>query len=123
MFNKRFLFVSVVAGVLSLSSVSVNATPEDVTLQVGYDDPGNGQDNPQRSPIIIPEVTLDGFTLNFITPCDGYTLRIVNEDGGVEFSTIVPVNAVELVLPSFLEGDYELQLVCGSYYFYGYISL
>jgi hypothetical protein len=33
MFNKKFLFVGIVAGVLTLSSVSVNATPEDVTLQ------------------------------------------------------------------------------------------
>ena len=76
-----------------------------------------------RTPIPIPEVSIDGYTLLFSTPCDGCLLRIVNEDGGVEYSTIIPMGATTLVLPSYLSGDYELQIISGSYIFYGDITL
>ena len=39
----------------------------------------NGYPTP-RFPILIPEVTMDGHTLHFITPCTGLTLQLVQDD-------------------------------------------
>lgn len=40
--KKRFLIISCLAAVLSLTSVNVYADPEGIDLQVGYDDPNWG---------------------------------------------------------------------------------
>lgn len=102
-------------------SVSMQAEPLD--LSVGYVDPNNGENETHRSPLFIPEVDIDGYTLSFITPCDGCTLQLVDEDGIVLFTTVIPNGTTNLVLPSLLSGEYEIQIVQGDFYFYGYIIL
>lgn len=118
--RKTIILLAVVA-MLSFFNARVNADPVEVQLEVGYIDPTYDQEVPHRNP--VPEVSIDGYTLIFSTPCDGCLLRIVNEDGGVEYSTIIPTGATTLVLPSYLSGDYELQIISGSYIFYGDITL
>lgn len=121
--RKALIVLSLVVAMLSLSNVRVSATPVQVPLQVGYIDPSYEQDEPQRGPILVPEVSIDGYALLFGTNCDGCTLRIVNEDGDVEFSTIIPTGASILYLPSTLSGDYEIQFIQGQWCFYGWIEL
>ena len=48
-------------------------------------------------------------------------LRIVNEDNGVEFTTII--SGSTLILPSYLNGNYQLQIISENYVFYGDITL
>ena len=120
--SKNFYFCFLVA-VLALSSVRVSALPAEVILSVDIIDPTDETNNPHRNPIPVPEVSIEDYTLFFDTPCDGCLLRIVNEDDDVEYSTIIPIGTTSLVLPTYLSGNYELQIISGEYIFYGDITL
>ena len=108
---------------LSLPSVNTYAFPFGIDLHVGYIDPDLGNDGNNKSPVPVPEISIDGYTIVFFTPCDGFTLRLLDENDNVVYSTIIPTGATSLVLPSSLSGDYEIQIVQGNLYFYGYINL
>lgn len=60
--KNSFLFLLMTA-MLSMTSVSMMANGEDVQLTVGIIDPEEEQNNPQRTPILLPNVELDGHTL------------------------------------------------------------
>ena len=119
MTKKRFILVSLMMAMLPLSNMHVIAVP--VTLTVGYQDPTIGQTNPNKSPILVPEVSIDDYTLTFDDSCLGCELRLLDEDGVLVYSTTITSNT--LVLPSYLFGEYELQIFSGIYCFYGYIEL
>lgn len=123
MTKKRFVFISLLTAMLSLTSVNVYADPTDIELQVGYEDPDDGDLGQQRGPVLIPDLSLDGYSLIFNTPCDGYTLRLLDENGSVVYSTVIPTGTTSLVLPSYLSGEYEIQIIQGNICFYGYITL
>ena len=106
---------------LPLSNLHVMA--QSIDFGVGYEDPHNPFGDDPRSPILIPEVDIDGYTLIFYTPCDGCVLRLINENDVVVYSTVIPTGANSLVLPSYLSGNYEIQIVRGIFYFGGYINL
>ena len=108
---------------LSLTSVSVHADPIEIPLQVSYEDPNDGDLGQHKGSIPIPSISLDDYSLIFNTHCDGYTLRILDEDGVVVYSTVIPTGATSLVLPSYLSGEYEIQIIQGNLCFYGYIIL
>ena len=117
----KLLFMILIMVMLPLSNARVSAEPEDVPLE--YEDPYENQENPQRNPVLVPEVSIEEYTLYFNTPCDGYVLRLVDEFDNVVYSTVIPVGATSLVLPSYLSGTYELQIIAGIYCFYGDITL
>lgn len=94
-----------------------------VPLQVSITDPTQGHKPPQRGPVVTPSINLEGYTLFFETPCDGSILRLLDENRDVVYSTVIPDSAVSLVLPSYLSGMYEIQIIQGDVYFWGYISL
>ena len=75
-----------------------------------------------KSPVEIPSVWLDGHTLTFDACHDGYTLNIVSGDV-VVYTVYVPANTTEVVLPAYLSGTFELQLIQGNLCFYGEIDL
>jgi hypothetical protein len=52
-----------------------------------------------------------------------YILYIKDEDGDVVFTTTVYSAQTQVVLPSTLSGDYEVELVMGNWLFTGYITL
>lgn len=122
MTKKRLLSVLLlVMAMMPFTSVSVYADPESIDLE--YDDPENGGLGGQKTPIPIPEISLENYTLYFYTPCDGCTLRLLDENENVVFSTVIPTNTASLVLPSTLSGEYEIQIIQGNICFYGYINL
>ena len=41
----------------------------------------------------------------------------------VVYSTVIPTNTTNLVIPSTLSGEYEIQIIQGNICFYGYIEL
>ena len=124
MAKKRILFMTLMMAMLPLSSVRVSAASTPIPLTSGYEDPnGVGGIGAHRSPIAIPEIEIDGYTLLFMTPCDGCGLCLLDETETVVYTTIVPKNATSLVLPSYLSGEYEIQIVQGNIYFWGYINL
>lgn len=119
--KKRLIILLLTLALLPLSSVSVMARV--INLNVGYVDPQNPQDDDKRTLTLVPKVDLEGYTLTFYTPCDGCVLRIVDENDVVVYSTIITTGTTSLELPSSLSGDYEIQIIQGNTYFYGYISL
>lgn len=96
---------------------------QQVYLSVRYYDPTVTQQGHPKSPIQVPEIGIDGDTIYFVSSCDGCTLRVVNEDGEVEYAVTIPVDCDSLELPSTLEGEYEIQILRGNYCFYGMIEL
>ncbi len=121
--KKQFLIISLLTVMLSLTSVSVYADPIDIPLQVGYEDPINGDDGQHKGSVLIPSVSLDDYSLIFNTPCDGYTLRLLDENGVVVYSVVIPTGTTSIVLPSCLSGDYKIELQMGYWKFTGYIML
>ena len=119
--RKTLFLLTLIVTLLSLTNVHVSAEPVLVNLEVGFIDPTNDQDEPQRNPIIVPSIEIEDNILTFITPCDYMALRLVNEENEVEYSTYILGST--LVLPSYLNGEYQLQIISGNYIFYGYITL
>ena len=129
--NRHLLFTMLVAMGISLLGGRMSAYnpatppmfPSIIELEVRIEDPRYEQENPHRNPVQIPDVSIFGHTLTFDTSCDGNILRLANEDGDIEYSTVIPSNTVTLELPSYLEGEYEIQIIRDNLCFYGYITL
>ena len=67
-----------------------------------------------RSLVFIPEVYLNAHTLTFVTPCTSGVVEILQQ-GTVLYTETV--TAQTMLLPSALQGTYELQLTwCGVNY-------
>lgn len=92
-------------------------------LNVSFIDPTEEQGDPQKDSSMPPSVYLIDNELYFDTPCDGCTLNIVDENDVVVYTLVIPAGTTSLVLPSTLLGEYELQIICGYYLFYGKIDL
>lgn len=76
-----------------------------------------------KSPMQAPTVYIEDYTLSFVVGHPDYLLNIKDEDGNVVFSTVVWSAQTEVVLPSTLSGDYEIELVMGNWLFSGWINL
>ena len=119
--KKRLVILLLTLALLPLSNLYVMAQPID--FGVGYVDPADPMDDYPRSPILVPRVDIDGYTLTFYTPCDGCVLRLVDENDNMVYSTVIPIGTTNLILPSYLSGNYEIQILRGVLCFYGYINL
>lgn len=96
---------------------------EVVSFTVHYEDNkpiGHGN---TRSPIEVPLVYIEDNILAFEAYHLDYVLNIKDENGDVVYSTTVFSAQTQVVLPSTLSGDYEIQLVMGNWLFTGWISL
>lgn len=77
----------------------------------------SGIPNPKT---LIPEVTLQGNTLRFITSCNGCTFRLV-QDNNTCYEMEIMGNT--LTIPTAFTGTYELQIVSGEYIFWCEVEL
>ena len=121
--KKFFLFILLAFMAPSVQVSADNGTEESIDLQVYIYNPTGNLEGPHKGPVQIPEVSLDDHTLYFFTPCDGYTLNIVDENDVVVYAIVIPAGTTSLVLPATLSGEYELQLISGNYCFWGMITL
>ena len=113
--------VSVLALFIMLLSTSlVYAAPFPVSLEVAYNDPTTNQGQPQRGPMLAPEVSIEDYTLSFDHSCLGCTLRLVDANDDVAYTTVISGDT--LVLPSTLSGEYELQILFDDCYFFGFVG-
>lgn len=76
-----------------------------------------------KSPMQAPMVYIEDYTLSFVVGHPDYLLNIKDEDGNVVFSTVVWSAQTEVVLPSILSGDYEIEIVMGNWLFTGWITI
>ena len=84
--NKKLFSAVLMMISLPFCGLQVSAAPVPVGLEVGYDDPKNNAGNPQRGPVLVPEVGIEDYALAFSTSCYGYTLELLDEDGDVAVS-------------------------------------
>ena len=123
--KKTFLFTFLMTALLSLTAIRVYSTPVEIDFQINFEDPKEDQDNPQRGPVLVPNVSLDGHTLYLYNVGYDLTLVLLDEDGEVAYTVYVPAGTSAMMLPATLCGDYEIQLYPdgSSYYFYGWVEL
>lgn len=130
--KKKILMIAAILCMAFSAPVSafVDGEPEQIDLQVSTmnTDPtipnGGIHKAPPRVPSVqVPVVFLDGNTLYFDTSCSGYTLQLVDEDGEIVYTVVLPNGTTEWELPEFASGEYKLQILRGKYCFWGWIEL
>ena len=94
-----------------------------IPFTVGYDDEQPIGDGNPKTPITAPKVYIDDYTLLFEANHPEYVLYIKDEDDNVVYSTTVYSTQTQVVLPSTLSGDYQIELVMGYWHFTGWINL
>ena len=119
--KKQFFILSVaVAAMLPISQAS--ADPIELLLKVWYEDPSE-DDNPfHRSPVLIPSLYIDGYTLTAGDYTLGSTIQLLDEDDNVVFSTYVAIEG-DIQLPATLSGTYTIEVIRGDITFVGEIEL
>ena len=83
---------------------------------------GGGHTGP-KSPVQMPTVVQDGYSLYIISGCTGATLILRDEYETEVYSTLITDETDEITLPSTLSGTYEIRLIRGSLTFVGEIEL
>ena len=106
-----------------LCVTTLSAQKDSIPLNAGYFDPYEGLGGHPRGPVDPPTVYLENYTLTFAANHPEYVLYIKDENETVVYSTVVTSAATEVVLPSTLSGNYEINLVMNEWYFWGHIEL
>ena len=129
---KRKLFALLALVMLGSFVMTANAQSQPIEFTVGITGPGGGvldpypggNPTPKLEPV-CPEVMQNGYILSFSYGHADYTLYLEDEDGMTVYCVLVPSTAVNVILPSYLEGEFELRLYPNgcNYYFYGDITL
>ena len=107
---------------LALSaSMVINADPIIVPVNPIVN-PSDGDGENPRSPILVPVLYIDGYTLTAGTGTLGSTIQLLDEDDNVVFSTFVYVEG-DIQLPTTLSGTYTIQVLRDGITFEGEIEL
>ena len=121
--KKRFFFIMgiMIALMPMFMQANVMNDPKPVPLRQERIKPSE-PDNP-KSPALTPTVYINENTVSFGSELEGFTLKILDEDGVVVYSTVIAAGVSQVVLPSTLSGEYEIRFVTDDYYYYGFITL
>ena len=117
--KKALLFITL-ALVMNVSVLAKEQVPLTVSYNEDEQPLGHGYG---KTPMRPPLVYIEDYTLTFAVGHPDYTLIIKDEDGYVIYTTTVFSTDTELILPSTLSGDYEVNLVMGNWLFTGWINL
>ena len=116
------LAVLLAASATSYSQLPPEPNPggDPLSLTPGPDDDHEsiGDEPRPKSPILVPEVYLNGNVLTFDEALEGTTVQLLDEDDTIVFSDFIEENQTSVVFPTTLTGTYELQIVMGSITFY-----
>lgn len=77
---KKILFSLCLCVVAAIGTAKVQKLCGLIYLTVEIIDPTEETEPIEKEPILVPSVSLEGYTLLFMTPCDGSTL-LVNRNG------------------------------------------
>lgn len=117
---KKVLLFITLALVMNVSVLAKEQVPLTVSYNEDEQPLGHGYG---RTPMCPPLVYIEDYTLTFAVGHPDYTLIIKDEDGTVVYTTNVFSTDIEVILPSTLSGDYEVNLVMGNWLFTGLIEL
>ena len=123
---KKLFSIVALMFTMSLATVYLTAAgteEQPVPLAVKQTKPTGGHNPLPKSPTEIPEVYLSGNVLTFDAALEGCTVQLLDEDETLVFFDSIEENQTSLVLPSYLSGTYELQIIRGSIMFYAFIEL
>lgn len=117
---KKLLLLIIAAFMLSTSSWAWELVP--LSLHIEDDDKplGHGYGKPS---IETPKVYIEDYTLSFGINHPDYQLIIKDEDGNQVYVTPVYSSQSQVILPSTLSGNYEINLAMGNWLFTGWINL
>ena len=117
--KKKILFLLVAL----FATTIIQADPSDPSIPLApIFHPDNGNGNLPRTPILVPVLYLDGYTLTASDNTLGSTILLLDEDGNVVFSTYIYVEG-DFELPATLTGTYTIEVIRGSQTFVGEITL
>ena len=85
MSKKHFIAVLMMFS-LPFFNLHVCSAPAPVGLEIGYEDPEHNGGSPHKGPVLVPELSIEDYNLTFTTPCYGYTLELLDEDGDVVYT-------------------------------------
>lgn len=127
---KKILLLFAVISLLAVTNVSAQSSLPGNPIDLnGYPTSGPGGGNPSgsdnghpRGPVLMPEASINNYTLYLCVGFD-FTLQLIDSDDNVVYSTFVFANTPSVVLPSYIEGELELRLVTNDYYYFGFINL
>ncbi len=117
--KKLFLFV-LSAFLISTNSWAKTLVPLTVCIEDDEYPIGNGYGKTSMCP---PLVYIEDYTLLFEVGHPEYVLNIKDEDGNVVYTTTLYSTQTQVILPSTLSGDYQIELVMGYWHFTGWINL
>lgn len=115
---KKFLLMFASAFMLSTSSWAWTIVPLSVNIDYRPITHGHG-----KSSIEVPKVYIEDYTLTFGINHPEYVLIIKDENGQEVYTTTVFSTQPDVILPSTLSGNYEINLVMGNWLFSGWINL
>ena len=98
-----------------------NAQPAPVPLTPTIN-PSDGNGNNPRSPILVPVLYIDGYTLTASDNTLGSTIQLLDENDNVVFSTYVAIEG-EINLPTTLSGTYSILVIRDNAAFEGELEL
>ena len=111
---------SIIILVALFAATIIKAQPDLVPVRPFPTTPTNGND--PRSPILVPVLYIDGYTLTAGDNTIGSTIRILDADDNVVFSTYVSIEG-DIELPETLSGTYTIEVVFDNVTFVGEIEL
>ena len=115
---KKFLLMIASAFILSTNSWAWTIVP--LSVNIDYRPIGNGHG---KSSIEVPKVYIEDYTLMFGINHPEYTLILKDENDNVVYTTTVFTTQTDVILPSTLSGDYQIELIMDDWLFVGEISL
>ena len=117
---KKLLLFLFSAFIFSTSVSALELVPLTVCIEEDHQAIGNGH---PRSPEETPIVYIDDYTLLFEANHPEYVLNIKDENNIVVYTTMVYSTQTQVVLPSTLSGNYQIELVVDNLLFKGWINL
>lgn len=103
-----------------MSAVIVRAQDVIIVSPTLNPDLGNGEH--QRSPILVPVLYIDGYTLTASDNTLGSTIQLLDENDNVVFSTYVAIEG-DILLPTTLSGTYTIRVIHDDEVFEGELEL
>ena len=120
---RRLLIILGFISLLLSFPTDAKAIKEEFELYVRIVEPGKESKPISRAPMRKPSLFIDGYLLQIDRPCNGDIIRLVDENGNIQYSSVVDTNSNKISLPGYLTGTFEIQLIWGNFCFYGYIDL
>ena len=116
---KKVLFILIMA-LLAATTIKADPPGTIIPLTDVHTTPDNG--GYPRSPILVPVLYIDGYTLTAGDNTLGSTIRLLDANDNVVFSTYVSIEG-DIELPATLSGTYTIEVVFDNVTFVGEIEL